>query len=147
MNVETVDHHAAAEMAYKNLVTILNDDIEEARSLLLDEESPLAINYRGLLLGRPWGTGATYKELYWSRLKVDVSHSRVELDVRTGLITTHVAETNDSLEVITNQLQQITNWILMAFPVNDQRRFKQKGVVNALHGINCDYRKKKKAVH
>ncbi len=147
MNVETVDHHAAAEMAYKNLVTILNDDIEEARSLLLDEESPLAINYRGLLLGRPWGTGATYKELYWSRLKVDVSHSRVELDVRTGQITTHVAETNDSLEVITNQLQQITNWILMAFPVNDQRRFKQKGVVNALHGINCDYRKKKKAVH
>ena len=120
-NVGLKDHPAAAEKVYQDLVAMLKDDMKEARSLLLDEESPLASNYRGLLLGRLWGIGATYEELYWSRLRVDVLHTQV-FNVCTGQFTMHESTLSVlSLEAITNRLQQITDWTLLAFPVNDRQ--------------------------
>ena len=47
--------------------------------LLLYDKCNEASNYRGMLLGHPWGTGATFDELYVARLKTDISQANIVL--------------------------------------------------------------------
>ena len=73
-----LEHHhialAHAEHAYNKLVGAFHEGVTAAH-LLLDDKCNEASNYRGFLLGCPWGTGATLDELYVARLKTDISQA------------------------------------------------------------------------
>ena len=71
---------AKAKQAYNNLVCVFHEGVTAAH-LLLDDKCIEASNYRGLLLGRPWGMGATFDELYLVRLKTDVTQARIAFDI------------------------------------------------------------------
>ena len=79
-----LEHHhialAHAEHAYNKLVGAFHEGVTAAH-LLLDDKCNEASNYRGLLLGHPWGTGATFDELYVARLKTDISQANIVFDV------------------------------------------------------------------
>ena len=98
-----LEHHhlalAKAEHAYNKMVGAFHEGVT-AVHLLLDDKCNEASNYRGLLLGRHWGTGATFDELYVARLKTDISQANIVFDVSQDVlcsVTSSVEHMNLSL--------------------------------------------------
>ena len=60
-------------------------EVGNAAHLLFDDKCNEASNYRGLLLGCPWGMGATFDELYVARLKTDISQANIVFDVSSSV--------------------------------------------------------------
>ena len=85
-----LEHHhieiAKAEQAYNNLVCLIQKG-DTAAHLLLDDKCNEASNYRGLLLGHPWGTGVTFDELYFAWLRTDVAKAESVFYLRHVQIT------------------------------------------------------------
>ena len=116
-------HHLAltkAEQAYNNLVGVIQKGVTAAH-LLLDDKCNEASIYRGLLLGCPWGTGATFDELYLAQLRTDVAMAEsvfnlryVQIDVRTTVSSrmTHAQ--------ISRELRVCLDVILKAYPEKER---------------------------
>ena len=133
-----VEHHhialAHAEHAYNKLVCALHEGVTAAH-LLLDDKCNEASNYRGLLLGRPWGTGATFDELYVARLKTDISQSNIVVDVSQGVCSVTSSVEHMNHDQVSLELSKILNVILVSYPDDVKKRFRNKTVVNALFHV------------
>jgi len=133
-----LEHHqtalAKAEQAYNNLVCVFHEGVTAAH-LLLDDKCIEASNYRGLLLGRPWGMGATFDELYLVRLKTDVTQARMAFDISHGRFTESSSVESMNHEQISIELRRIIDVILVPYPDDEKKRFGNKSVVNALFNV------------
>ena len=133
-----VEHHhialAHAEHAYNKLVCALHEGVTAAH-LLLDDKCNEASNYRGLLLGRPWGTGATFDELYVARLKTDISQSNIVVDVSQGVCSFTSSVEHMNHDQVPLELSKILNVILVSYTDDVKKRFRNKTVVNALFHV------------
>ena len=69
-------HREMANNAYSSIIKTFQDGVQ-TMSQLLSETDVTGRNYRGLLLGRSWGNGATVDEFITARLQHDVGYSEV----------------------------------------------------------------------
>ena len=88
-----------------------------AAHLLLDDKCNEASIYRGLLRGRPWGTGATFDELYLARLRTDVAKAESVIYLRYVQITARTTVSSSMTHAqISRELRVYLDVILKAYP-------------------------------
>ena len=95
-----------------------------AAHLLLDDKCNEASNYRGLLLGHPWGSGATFDELYVARLKTDISQANIVFDVSQDVCSVTSSVEHMNHDQISLELRKILNVILVSYPDDVKKRFR-----------------------
>jgi hypothetical protein len=132
-----------ANSTYRQLVSCLTSGLDAA-SILLTEDSVLGKEYRGLLLGRASGEGATYYEFYVARLSHDVAADNVSISLmskdgkeQSVFVTNASSITRDE---IVELLSETTAILLVSYTRRECLSFFYDGKINravvvALYGI------------
>ena len=110
-----------AYAAYLSVITTLKSGLQDT-SLLLCDNNPIGFNYRGMLLGRSSGTGATVDEFITGRVQHDVNFSELDIFLKAAQVHRTALASLSNKEII-DQLCKTVQVLLKKYPVTEQMKF------------------------
>ena len=110
-----------AYAAYLSVINTLKSGLQ-ATSLLLCEANQTGKNYRGILLDRSWGTGATVDEFITGRVQHDVNCSELEIFLNAAQVHSTELKYLSNKEII-EQLCITVQDLLKKYSVTEQMKF------------------------
>ena len=110
-----------ANTAYLSVINTLKSGLQDT-TLLLCEDNQTGSNYRGILLGRSWGTGATVDEFITGRVQHDVNCSELDIFIKAAQAHRTVLASLSNKGII-DQLCKTVQVLLKKYSIAEQMKF------------------------